>query len=127
MTILLSVLVVVGFAGTIHFLNLVGCAREVSERGMDCLHVVRDASLADEVKETRLQRHARRLFVLLGTLAGGSTLALALPLSGVWLLGQMDVASFPSVLAFLQRLDFLAGTVVVGMLAALFARRLPSP
>jgi hypothetical protein len=88
---------------------------------------VRDASRADEVKETRLQRHARRLFVLLGTLAGGSTLALALPLSGVWLLGQMDVASFPSVLAFLQRLDFLAGTVVIGMLAALFARLLPSP
>jgi hypothetical protein len=117
----------VGFAGTIHSLNLVGCAREVSERGMDCLRVVRDASLADEVKETRLQRHARRLFVLLGTLAGGSTLALALPLSGVWLLGQMDVASFPSVLAFLQRLDFLAGTVVIGMLAALFARLLPSP
>jgi len=127
MTILLSILVVVGFAGAIHSLNLVGCAREVSERGVDCLHVVRDRSLADEVKETRLQRHARRLFVLLGALAGGSTLALGLPLSGVWILGQMDVASFSSVLAFLQRPDFLASTVIVGMLGSLLARTLRSP
>jgi hypothetical protein len=126
-TFTLSVLVVVAFAGILQVLNLVGCAQEVHERGMDCLRVIRDPSMTDAAKETHMQRNARRLFALLGTLTGGSMLALALPLALVWLLSAMDVASFSSVLAFLQRADFLAGTIFVGMLGTLLVRHLRAP
>lgn len=124
MNIALAILVVVGFASTIDVLELPKHAQEVGRRNADCLAVLRDASLPDQDKEDKLQRHARRLFVLLGILVGGSVLALFLPLSTVWLLEQVGVGSFHSVLSVLQRLDFLAGTTVAGLLGYLLVRSL---
>lgn len=118
----LAILVVVGFATTIDLLNLPAHAREVGQRNTDCLNVLRDASLTDDAKERALQRHARRLFVLLGILVGGSFLALFLPLLAVWLLDEVGVGSFHTVLSVLQRFDFLAGTMVVGLLGYLLVR-----
>lgn len=124
MNIALAVFVVIGFAVTIERLDLPDRAREVSRHSTECLDVLRDDTLDDAEKEAALQQRARRLFVLLGLLGGGSVLALGLPLLGVWLLGQAGVGSFPGTLAVLQRLDFLAGTTVAGGVAYLLAQRI---
>ena len=117
MNFVLAVGVVVGFAATLEFLHLPTRARDVGQRGLDCLHVLRDASLSDKEKEVALQKNAGRLFLLLGILGGGSLLALGGPLAIVWGLEKMGVGTFSAVLAILQRIDFLVGTVVVGLLA----------
>jgi hypothetical protein len=124
MNIALAVFVVIGFAVTIERLDLPDRAREVSRHSTECLDVLRDDTLDDVEKEAVLQQRARRLFVLLGLLGGGSVLALGLPLLGVWLLGQAGVGSFPETRAVLQRLDFLAGTTVAGGVAYLLAQRI---
>lgn len=123
MNFVLAVFVVVGFAVTIERLHLPARAREVGRHSTECLDVLRDDSLDDAAKEEALQQRARRLFVLLGLLAGGSLLALGLPLLGVWLVGQMGVGSFGGTLEMLQRLDFLAGTTVVGLLGYLLVQQ----
>lgn len=119
MNVVLAVFVVVGFAVTIERLRLPTRAREVSQHSTECLRVLRDESLSDADKEAALQERSRQLFRLLGILAGGSVLALGLPLAVVWLFGQMGVGSYGGTLGVLQRLDFLAATTVVGLLAYL--------
>ena len=122
MSVLLAVLVVVGFAALLHLFRLPAYAREVGRRGRDCLAVVRDEAMDDRAKEEALQGHARRLFVLLGILGGGSLLGLGLPLGVVGLLDWGGLASLSGVWATLERLDFLAGTVIVGTLGYLVFR-----
>ena len=117
MNVVLAVFVVVGFAVTIERLHLPARARDVSRHSTASLNVLRDESLSDADKEAALQDRSRHLFRLLGILAGGSILALGLPLGIVWLLGQVGVGSFGGTLAVLQRVDFLAGTTVLGLLA----------
>ncbi|PQJ35623.1 hypothetical protein BSZ35_14375 [Salinibacter sp. 10B] len=124
MNVVLAVFVVVGFAATIEYFDLPLHARNVTQRGSDSLAVLRDDSLSDLEKEEALQRQARRLFGLLGILAGGSILALGAPLGIVWLLGRVGIGSFERTLSVLQRLDFLGGTILVGALAYLFIQRL---
>lgn len=124
MNLVLAIFVVVGFATGIEYLNLPTYAREVGRRNKDCLTVLRDTSLSDDEKEDALQRQARRLCVLLGILVGGSLLALGGPLALIWLLEQGGIGSLGGVLAILQRLDFLAGTAVVGVLTYLLLRSL---
>ena len=70
--------------------------------------------MSDREKEDALQGHARRLFVLLGILGGDCLLALGAPFGVVWLLGLMGLTSFWDVVAVLERIDFLVGTVLVG-------------
>jgi len=126
MNLALAVFVVVIFAGTLEYLELPRHARDVTRRGTDSLQVLQDSSLSDAEKEEALQNHARRLFVLLGILGGGSVLALGLPLGVVWLLEQGEIGSFQRTLAILQRIDFLVGTIVAGTLAYLLVQRLGS-
>lgn len=114
MTFSLAIFVVLGFAGILRGLRLPTYAREAGRRGSASASVMQDASMSDREKEDALQEHARRLFVLLGILGGGSLLALGAPFGLVWLLDQMGVASFWDVVAVLERIDFLVGTVVVG-------------
>lgn len=123
MSFLLAVLVVVGFAATIGRLDLASRTREVSRRARDCFEVLRDPSLDDDAKERRLRGHSVRLFGLLGILGGGSLLGLGVPLFGVWLLDRAGFASLDGVLAVLGRVDFLAGTAVLGLLAYVVVRR----
>lgn len=123
MNLVLAVFVVVGFAVTIERLHLPTRAGEVGRHSTDCLGVLRDDSLDDAAKEAALQQRARRLFVLLGILTGGSALALGLPLLGVWLLGRVNVGSFGGTLDVLQRIDFLAGTTTVGLLGYFLVQR----
>lgn len=106
--------VVVAFAAVLEGLSLPDRAGEVGRRARACLGVLRDPGLSDGEKEEALQRHALRLFALLGLLVGGSALALGLPLGVVWGLGRAGWASFPEVWATLQRLDFLAAVSVGG-------------
>jgi hypothetical protein len=117
MNFVLAVFVVLGFAATIERLHLPTRAREVGRHSTASLDVLRDESLDDAAKEEALQDRSRQLFRLLGILTGGSALALGLPLGIVWLLGQVGIGSFGGTLAVLQRIDFLAGTTVVGLLA----------
>ncbi len=117
MNLVLAVFVVVGFAVTVERLHLPSRAREVSRHSTECLDVLHDDSMNDAAKEEALQERARRLFALLGILAGGSALALGLPLFVVWLVEHGGVGSFEGTLAILQRLDFLAATTVAGLLA----------
>jgi hypothetical protein len=123
MNLALAVFVVVGFAAILEYLELPRHARDVTRRGTDSLQVLQDSSLSDAEKEEALQDHARRLFVLLGILAGGSVLALGGPLGVVWLLEKIGIGSFQGTLAVLQRLDFLLGTIIVGILAYLLVQR----
>lgn len=124
MSLLWALFVVVGFAALLHVCGLPAYAREAGRRGQDCLAVVRDDTMDDRAKEEALQDHARRLFVLLGILGGGSILALGLPLGAVWLLDWGGVASLPRVWATLERPDVLLGTVVVGTAGYLLVRQL---
>lgn len=116
-------LVVVTFAVVIERLDLPDRAREVGRRSRACLDVLRDPSVGDETKEEELRRQARRLFGLFARLAGGSLLALGLPLGTVWGVDALGLASLPDVLAVLERVDFLVGATVVGAAAYLLIRR----
>jgi hypothetical protein len=127
MNLALALFVVAGFAGTLEYLNLPEHARRVGERSQDALAVLRNDALDDREKEEALQGHARRLFALLGILLGGSVLALGGPLAIVWGLERIGVGSFEAVLRILQRLDFLAATIIVGLVGYLIARRLRTP
>lgn len=127
MDILLAVFVVVVFALVLERLSLPRRAREVLARSSDALAVLRDGDLTDAEKEKRLQRQSRRLFGLLGVLAGGSLLALGLPLAVVWVLGQMGLGSLRAVLDVLERLDFLVAVTAGGVVAFLLLPRLGSP
>lgn len=115
--------VVAGFAAVLEGVGLPGRAAEVAGRARECLSVLRDPALSDDQKEAALRRHAARLFVLLGILVGGSALALGLPLAAVWAVDQAGLASFPTVWATLQRLDFLAAVSVAGVVLWLFFRQ----
>jgi hypothetical protein len=123
----LAVFVVVGFAATIEYFDLPDRARTVGERSSRSLAVLRDDSLGDREKEEALQSRSRELFRLLGILTGGSALALGLPLGIVWVLGQLDIGSFWSVMSILERLDFLAGVTVVGGAGYFLMRRFYRP
>lgn len=120
----LAIFVVVVFAVTLEYLELPRHARNVTRRGTDSVQVLQDSSLSDAEKEEALQRHARRLFGLLGILAGGSVLALGVPLGLVWMVGKVGVGSFQGTLAVLQRIDFLVGTIIAGTLTYLLVQRL---
>lgn len=122
MSLALAVFVVLTFAGILERLDLPGYAREVLGRASRCLDVLRDGSMVDDEKERRFRSEARRLFVLIGILGGGSALALLLPLGVVWLLDQTGVASLSGVLATLERVDFLAVTTLVALVGFLIYR-----
>ena len=110
----LALFVVVGFAATIEYFDLPDRARTVGKQSSRSLAVLRDDSLGDREKEKALQSQSRKLFRLLGILAGGSVLALGLPLGVVWVLGRLGVGSFWGTMSILERIDFLAGVTVVG-------------
>lgn len=114
--------VVVTFGLIVVGLGLPARAREVGRRSMDGIDVLRDPSLDDGTKEKALQRHAVELFKLLVILTGGSALAIAVPLGGVWLLERLGLASLHGVLVVLGRIDFLVATTVVGLLAFFLLR-----
>ena len=76
----LALFVVVGFAATIEYFDLPDRARTVGKQSSRSLAVLRDDSLGDREKEKALQSQSHELFRLLGIPAGGSVLALGLPL-----------------------------------------------
>lgn len=123
MSVLLAALVVVTFALSVAWLDLPARAREVGARSLEGLDALRDPGLDDRAKEEALRRVALRLFGLLGLLVGGSVLALGLPLLGVWLLELGGVSSLESVLAMLERPDFLAAATGGGLLIFLAGRK----
>lgn len=114
MTFALAAFVVVGFAGILHVLDLPAYARETGRRSQECTKILRDSSMDDRAKEEALQDQAQRLFALLGILGGGSLLAIGLPVGAVWVLDLVGIASVWDVFNMLERIDFLAGTVIVG-------------
>lgn len=116
-------LVVVVFAVVIERLDLPDRAREVGRRSRSCLDALRDPTLGDDAKEEELRRQAVRLFGLFGRLAGGSLLALGLPLGALWGLDALGLASLSAVLSVLERWDFLVGATVVGVATYLLIRR----
>lgn len=120
-------LVVVGFAVVIERLDLPGRAREVGRRSGACLDALRDPSLGDEAKEEELRRQSVRLFGLFARLAGGSLLAVGVPLGAVWGLDALGLASLPDVLSVLERVDFLFGATVVGGAVYVLVRRFGGP
>lgn len=124
MNLTLAMMVVVGFAATLELLNLPARARDVGRRSQTCLGVLKDDALTDREKEDALQAQTKALFKLLFILGGGSLLALGVPLGGVWLLDRFGIGAFPSVLSILQRLDFLAGTVVAGLVVYVLLSKL---
>ena len=65
--------------------------------------------------------------IAVGILAGGSALALGLPLRIVWVLGRLEVGSFWGTMSILERLDFLAGVTVVGGAGYVLMRRFYHP
>lgn len=124
MSLLLALFVVAAFAATLEGLSLPERAREVTDRAADSLRILRDPALSDAEKEQRIRRQSLRLFGLLGVLAGGSLLAMGLPLAVVWLLERAGVSSVGAVLSVLERVDFLVGVTVAGVAAWLVLRRI---
>lgn len=120
----LAGLVVILFAALLHRLRLPVRAKEVAARVVKCGQVLRDNALDDDAKARALRRQALRLFALFGILAGGSALALSLPLGGVWALDLAGVASLPDVLSVLARPDFLVAVSLGGAATYLVVRRL---
>ncbi|MCS3938729.1 hypothetical protein GGP84_001355 [Salinibacter ruber] len=88
--------------------------------------MLRDDSLGDREKEEVLQEQSGELFRLLGILVGGSVLALGLPIGIVWLLGQVGIGSFWGTVHMLERIDFLVGVTVIGLIGYLTFRRIYS-
>ena len=117
MNVTLAMVVVVGFAAVLEWLRLPSHAKDVGQRSQDCLGILQNNSLTDREKENALQEQTKHLFRLLGILGGGSLLALGLPLGLVWGVTQLGMGTFSAVLSILQRLDFLAGTVIAGVIA----------
>lgn len=114
MSLFLAVLVAVAFAAIVERTGLPAHAAEVMRRARGSLAVVTDRALTDDQKERRLRAEALRLFVLLGRMAGGSALALGLPLALLWFGDRLGWMSMPEVLDVLMRVDFIVGISVAG-------------
>lgn len=126
MNLALALFVVVGFAVIIEYLGLPDRARAVGRRSKTSVSVLQDDSMENTEKEEVLQEQSRQLFRLLGILLGGSILALGGPLVLVWLLERVGIGSFWGTLDVLERVDFLVGVTVAGLLGYLLVRRLYS-
>ena len=122
-----AVFVVIVFAATLEYLDLPSHARAVGDQSSRSFKVLRDDSLGDQEKEKVLQQQSGELFRLLGILVGGSALALGLPLGIVWLLSRTGIGSFWGTIGVLERIDFLVGVTMVGLLGYLAFRYLYSP
>ncbi len=124
MNLLGALIVVAGFVLLMRALRLVPHAMEVTEVSRAALGVVQDPQLDDDAKGERMQRHARRLFVLFFLLTAGAAAALLLPVGLIWLLGTVGVFSYEGVLAMLLSWQFLLATTVVAVIVVrLKARR----
>lgn len=127
MSLLLATMVVAVFALVLERLRLPDRARQVGDRAMESLRVLRDPTMDDRAKETALQDHAVGLFGLLGILVGGSLVALGLPLLAVWLLELGGLVSLGAVLDVLGRVEFLVAASAIGATAYLLSRRARRP
>lgn len=113
---ILAVGVVIGFAGLLKALGLVQRAHEVNTRAKECMRVFRDPDLKDRQKENALQEQSKQLGKLLFILAGGSLLAIGVPMAGVWLLEQLGLSSVSAVWNVLEHPNFLLSTFIAGTL-----------
>ena len=78
------------------------------------LRDLRDPLLDDDAKEARMREHARTLGLLFTRLAGGTLVALAIPLSVVWVLDAAEILSLNRVLDALSSWPLLfAGTLAI--------------
>lgn len=124
MNVTLAFFVVIGFAAILEYLSLPDHAREVRDRSNRSLEVLRDDSLSDQEKEETLQHQSGQLFRLLGILVVGSVLALGLPLGIVWILAQVGIGSFWGTIDILERIDFIMGVTVAGLLGYFVFRQM---
>lgn len=116
MSLVLATVVVIVFSVVLRRAKVTEHAREATGQARRTAKVLRDPLLSDRERERELQESAKRLLGLSAMIAGLGTLALALPIGGVFALDWLGWVSSAEVLTILQRVDFLlAATVIVSI------------
>ncbi|HKK07765.1 MAG TPA: hypothetical protein VKA44_02655 [Gemmatimonadota bacterium] len=123
MNLLLAAGVAVASAVLVERLGLPAYVGRVMARARSCREILADAGRSDLEKERALRSEALGLFGLFGRLAGGSVVAVGLPMAGIGLLDLAGVGSSRGVVATLVRPAFLAAAFGVGALAWAVRRR----
>jgi len=113
-TSLVGAVAILTFAIAFHLLKIVHIAIEVRNTAQNSTRIIADKNLDDDEKEHEVQNGAKRMAVLFVEITWRLTLALMLPIVGIWLLEQGGVANTQEVVTFLLRWDvIIAATVFV--------------
>lgn len=110
-----AVLVIVLFVILLNVVRLVPRTREVLSIGQQAVDTLRDSTLTDDEKEHAMRQSSLRLVRLLLILAGGTLVAILLPLVLIWLLELAGIFTVAGVLDMFLRWDFIIGGSVVGI------------
>lgn len=123
MNVVLAAAVAVVSALLIERLGIPDRVGDVVARARRCRGVLTDASLDDLEKERVLREESIRLFALFGLVAGGSVVAIGVPLAAVLGLEAAGVSSADAVVSTMVSPAFLAAAFGVGGLVWAWRRR----
>jgi hypothetical protein len=123
LNIVLAAAVVMGSAFLVERLGLPAHVSTVLDRARRCRRILTDSTRSDMQKERVLREEAVRLFGLFGRLAGGSVLAIGVPLALIGTLDVVGVVSAGGVIATLVRPAFLATVLGLGALVYVWRAR----
>jgi hypothetical protein len=115
--------IVLGFAGILSWLGLVGIAAEVSRLSQKSLAVLRDTLLSDDAKEAAMRANARALFARFLRLTSGFAIALAIPIALVWGVAQTGILEFEAVIQASLTWPFLLGGLIVFIAVVVLDKR----
>lgn len=123
MTLALAAAVAVVSGFLVERLGLPTHVRAVMSRAGRCRRILADRGRTDLEKERALREETVRLLGLFGRLAGGSLVAIGVPLAAIGALQAVGVASASAVVATMIRPAFLASAFGVGVLVWAWRRK----
>ncbi len=113
---------VLGFIALLKVLKVVENSARVIKITNQAVVDFRSSELDDDAKETAMQGHARRLFVLFFLVTVGGVAAIFVPLAVIWGLDRMQLLSLDSVLGATLSWQFIVASTAA-MVLILFAKR----
>lgn len=113
MIVVVSLISIVLFLVAFWSVRVIPIAAGVLSTAQGVIHVVRDPTLDDEVREKAVQRASVQLFGAFFSILLRSIAALAAAVAPIYLADFMDLAPRMEVMVFLARWDVIIGATVI--------------
>jgi hypothetical protein len=104
------------FCWSLRTLGLVPASLEVVSTARRAAAVIKAPDLSDREKEAQTRAAAIRLFVLFGTIALKTVVALAVPVLAIVLLGLTDIVAMPDVIEASMSWPVIAASTIAAAL-----------